>query len=156
MPHTDPELLLERFSGFLYRDVRSTIEEDQLLHAQLGSLSSTLRLLAKELEHYGSDIETQRVAFERALERVDDRVDTDQTIASAIDDARNRLDAVPEYELREKERTILAEASRLLETIEDECCADRAGELRAPLYAFVKERTATQLETLGRGNSSTE
>lgn len=156
MPHTDPELLLERFSGFLYSDVRSAIGEDQLLHAQLGSLSSTLGFLAKELEHYGSDIETQRAAFERALDQMDDLVDNEQAVASAITDARSRINDVPEYELREEERTILAEVSRLLETIEDECPADRGGELRAPLYAFMKERTDTRLETLGREDAATE
>lgn len=156
MPYLPPELVLDRFSTFARDDVRPSIagEGDEFLEAQVGSMSSTLSFLSKELEGMGDAVESQHEALLKALdgaEQILDDVDTGGSdIQITIAETRERVSNAPRNDPYEHERVLVDASSELLEAVEEDLDPETAQAIREPLYQFLQTRVESQLEMLGR------
>lgn len=149
MPHLKPARVLERFSSYLYTDVRPEID-DEFVDGQVGSMSSTLNHLARQLRTERAVMERQRESLLDGLGAVAADCD-DETVAAAADEARDRVASADACEVDEI-RTVLVDACNdVLETIDRELDGDAARAARRPLYEFLRVRVEGQLEMLGRG-----
>lgn len=148
MPYLAPEQVLREFSRYALAEIRPALADDEeFIRGQVGSLASTLRFLAAELEGFERAVETQRTSLLEALDEAAAAV-SDETVEAAIADARDRVagaDGTP----REIEATVLAAADEVLAAI-DELPDDAARPAREPLYTFLDARVTAQLELLGR------
>lgn len=156
MPYLPPELILDRFSTFARDDVRSSIngEGDEFLEAQVGSMSSTLSFLSKELEGMGDAVESQHEALLEALdgaEQVLNDVDAGGSdIRITLEETRERVSNAPRGDLYEHEQVLVDASSELLEAVDEDLDRKTAQAIREPLYQFLQTRVESQLEMLGR------
>jgi hypothetical protein len=156
MPYLRPERVLDRFSSFARNDVRSAIggEGDEFLEAQVGSMSSTLSFLSKELEGMGDAVESQREALLAALDEAESvlqDVDFDGgDLQTTVEETRERVSNAPRDDVYEYEQVLVDASSDLLEAVDEELDPETARAVREPLYRFLRARVESQLEMLGR------
>lgn len=146
MPYLEPALVLRAFSRYAIEEVRPALREEEFVRAQVGSMASTLRFLAGELEGVDGAVATQRASLGEALAAAREAVD-DPGVEAALADAHERVtdaDGRP----REIERTLLSAADDALAAVDT--LDEGAREARAPLYAFLDDRVEAQLRMLGR------
>lgn len=148
MPYLEPDQVLREFSRYALSEVRPALKEDeQFMQGQVGSMASTLRFLADELEAFDEALVAQRATLEAAL--ADARAVVDDTDAgAALADAHERVETA-DGDPREVERTLLAAADDALDALDD-LPEETAREAREPLYEFLDERVEAQLGLLGR------
>lgn len=155
MPYLHPELVLRRFSAFTREEVRPSVvgDGDEFLEAQVGSMSSTLDFLSKELGGMRDAVEAQHEALLAALdgaERALDGVDAGAPdVRTAVADGRDRL-ADPPADVYDHEELLLEVSSDALTAVEAALDGEAARAVRAPLYEFLHTRVTAQLEMLGR------
>ena len=156
MPYLRPELVLDRFSSFARDDVRPAIvgEGDEFLEAQVGSMSSTLSFLSRELEGMGDAIDSQHDALVAALdeaERVLDDASADGgDLDPSVKQTRERVSNAARDDIYEHERVLVDASSELLEAVDEELDDESARAVREPLYGFLRTRVESQLRMLGR------
>ena len=164
VPYLSPADVLRRFSRFSLSTVRPAVPEDErFVRGQVGSMASTLRFLAGELEGRERAVAEQERALRAALDDVAEVVDDDGSVGSAVVDARERLDDDGGDDAArtatERERTLLAAADDVLASIDEELDDEAARAARRPLYRFLDVRLEAQHRMLGRrdgGSSGTE
>ncbi|MFB6170512.1 MAG: hypothetical protein ABEJ06_05125 [Haloarculaceae archaeon] len=154
MPYLDPADVLRQFSSFAREEVRPALADDErFVAAQVGSMASTLRYLAAELDGTEAAVETQREALDEALDAAIAALRTSEApdATAALDDvvdARDRA-ADAEGDAREVEATLLAAADEALSAV-DAVEGEAAARARQPLYGFLDARLDEQLRMLGR------
>jgi len=149
MPYLRPETVLEEFSGFTLSTVRPALREDEeFVRGQTGSMASTLRFLAGELEARAAMVDEQEHTLRAALDAVADAA-ADTPVADAVDGAVADLDDAPDT-AREREGTLLEVADDVLAAVDTHLDEARAREARRPMYDFLDTRTGGQLRMLGR------
>lgn len=149
MPYLRPETVLEEFSGFTLSTVRPAVREDEeFVRGQTGSMASTLRFLAGELEAREAMVEEQERALREALERVAEQT-ADTPVREAVEAAVADLDDLP-GSAREREGVLLEAAEGVLAAIDTHLDGETARLARQPMYEFLDTRTAGQLRVLGR------
>lgn len=158
MPYLKPEDALERISGFTREEIRTGIADDhEFLKDQAGSMSSTLRFLAREIEMREAVVEEQhdtlRSSFD-AVERTLTEIDPEEgaAVKAAVPDARDRIDALDTLDVYALEQELLAACNEVLDAIDAELVGDDARRARRPLYDFIDTRLQLQLEILGRSS----
>ncbi len=155
MPYLHPELVLRRFSAFAREAVRPSVvgDGDEFLEAQVGSMSSTLGFLSKELGGMRDAIDVQHEVLLEALEgaeRALDGIDTEAPeVRTVVEDGRTRL-ADPPADVYDHEELLLEVSSDALGAVEAALDGEAASAVRDPLYEFLHVRVTTQLEMLGR------
>jgi len=153
MPYLRPETVLEEFSGFTLSTVRPALGEDEeFVRGQTGSMASTLRFLADELEAREAMVEEQERALREALDAVEEAA-ADTPAAEAVDAALADLDDAP-GRVREREGALLAAADDVLAAIDTHLEGETARRARQPMYGFLDTRTGGQLRMLGREQGS--
>ena len=157
MPYLGPADVLRRFSRLSLSTVRPAVPEDErFVRGQVGSMASTLRFLAGELEGRERAVAEQERALREALDDVGETVDPGGPVASAAADARERIGADTDdgsgadATARERERTLLAAADDALACIDEELEGEAARTARRPLYRFLDARLEAQHRMLGR------
>lgn len=148
MPYLEPEDVLREFSRYALEDVRPALKEDeQFMRGQVGSMASTLRFLAGELEGMEDAVDRQRRSLADALRETETRV-SDPQVREAVVGARERVEDAG-HDARDAERVLLDAANDALAAIDalDENAARRA---RAPVYDFLDARLEMQHRLLGR------
>jgi chromosome segregation ATPase len=134
-------------------EVRPAISEEDFVHAQVGSMASTLQFLAGEVRERETAVETQKRELLECFDHLESRLDSEEIesarLRSELEGAREEIDAV-EGQTRDIEETILTAADDLLRAIDTELEPDRAAIVREPLYEFLWTRVETQLHMLGR------
>jgi signal recognition particle GTPase len=153
MPYLDPELILDRFAVFTREEVRPAVADDEFVHAQVGSMASTLQFLAGEVGGREAAVRTQRRALRESLDDLESvlvRADIEaMAVRTAIAAARSDADAA-EGSIRDVEEMLLTAANDVLATIDEELEAEQAVIARQPLYDFLHARVDQQLRLLGR------
>lgn len=155
MPYLHPELVLGRFSSFTRGEVRPAIvgDGDEFLEAQVGSMSSTLDFLSKELDGMRDAVEAQHEALCEALDGADEALDgvdaTAPDVRTALEDGRDRL-ADPPADVYDHEELLLEVSADALAAVEAGLDGEAARAVRDPLYGFLDVRVTAQLEMLGR------
>lgn len=148
MPYLEPASVLREFSGFAATEIRPALADDEeFMRGQVGSMASTLRFLADEIEGFDAAVGAQRASLLDALEESLAAVD-DPEVEATLSSARDRVRAA-DGRPREVERTLLEAAEDALEAV-DALDERDAAAARAPLYEFLDARLAAQLELLGR------
>lgn len=156
MPYLNPSTVLERFSGTILSDVRPTIPEDEeLVRAQAGSMASTLRFLAAELEREEQALVDQRVELLAALDDLAvllDALDEDgaAAVARTVESAQADVEAAADEKRAARERALLVAADDVLASIDDALEGEVARRCRTPLYRFLDRRLAAHHAILGR------
>lgn len=153
MPYLDPGLIVNRFARFTREEIRPAVSDDDFVHAQVGSMASTLQFLAGELGGREEAVRAQRETLSDCLDELEAVLDQHQidspSIRTAIDNARNQID-VTEDSIQNIERASLAAADDIFVVIEEELEEDQAAVARQPLYEFLQTRVDQQLRLLGR------
>lgn len=156
MPYLSPSLVLGRFSGFARDEVRPAIggEDDEFMQAQVGSMSSTLSFLSKELDGMGEAVDAQHDALLDALDGAEHALadadrETDE-VEAAVEDARERVRDAPCGDVYEHERVLVESCSDVLEAVDERLDGETARAVREPLYRYLRTRVQSQLEMLGR------
>lgn len=155
MPYLHPKLVLRRFSAFTREEVRPSVvgEGDEFLEAQVGSMSSTLDFLSKELDGMRDAVDAQHEALLEALEGAERALDSLDTgapdVRATVADGRDQL-ADPPTGVYDHEELLLGVSSDALAAVEAELDGEAARAVRDPLYEFLRVRVAAQLEMLGR------
>lgn len=158
MPYLRPKLVLNRFSTFARDDIRPAIvgDGDEFLEAQVGSMSSTMSFLSKELDGMGDAVETQHDSLVDAIDDADralvDAAGDTGAVSSTIADARDHLSESSWGDPYAHEEVLLEHSSAILEAVDEHLDDPSAKSVRAPLYRFLQTRVETQLEMLGRGS----
>lgn len=148
MPYLEPENVLREFSRYSLEEIRPALKEDeQFMRGQVGSMASTLRFLAGELDGMDDAVAQQRQSLEAALAVAEDEI-PDGTVAATVADARERV-ADTGSDARETERILIDAADDALAAI-DELEEEAARHARVPIYEFLDTRLETQLRLLGR------
>lgn len=157
MPYLSPADVLRRFSRFSLSTVRPAIsDEERFVRGQVGSMASTLRFLAGELEGRERAVAEQERALREALDGVAEAVDADGPVAAAVVEARERLDESREADTHGREQTLLTVADDVLACIDETLDDEASREVRRPLYGFLDTRLEAQLRMLGRRSSDEE
>jgi len=158
MPYLKPEDALERLSGFTRDEIRTGIADDrEFLKDQAGSMSSTLRFLAQEIEMREAVVEEQHetlLSSLDAVERMLGEVDTEggATVQASVTDARARIESVDTFNVYALEQELLTACNEVLDAIEAELDGQAARCVRRPLYDYIDTRLRLQLEILGRSS----
>lgn len=156
MPYLKPEDGLERISEFTRSEVRGGIAEDrEFLRDQVGSMSSTLRFLAREIEMREDVVAEQTETLLAALTEVDRElaaVDEAGAVESVVADARDLVKGLETLDVYEREQQLLDACNDVLDAVEAELQGDAARRVRRPLYDFIDARLRLQLEILGRSS----
>ncbi len=148
MPYLDPAVILREFSSFAATEIRPALADgEEFMHGQVGSMASTLRFLADELEGFDAAVATQREALLDALETTRATID-DPAVAETVTAVESRVRAA-DGNARGVEQTVLEGADEALAAV-DALDDAAAREARAPLYEFIDERLEAQLTLLGR------
>jgi len=155
MPYLHPKLVLGRFSAFAREEVRPAVvgEGDEFLEAQVGSMSSTLQFLSKELDGMRDAVESQHEALLEALagtEQVLDGLESEAPELRGVLGAGHDRLAEPPADSYDHEQLLLAVGSDALEAVSAELDGEAARAAREPLYEFLRVRVTAQLEMLGR------
>ena len=149
MPYLRPETVLEEFSGFTLSTVRPAIHEDEeFVRGQTGSMASTLRFLASELEAREAMVDEQERTLREALDAVTERT-ADTPAAEAVEAVVADIDDAPDG-VREREEALLEAADDVLAAVDVHLEGDAARRARRPVYDFLDTRTEGQLRMLGR------
>ena len=149
MPYLRPETVLEEFSGFTLSTVRPAIAEDEeFVRGQTGSMASTLRFIAGELEAREAMVDEQERALREALDVVTERT-ADTPAAEAVEAVVADIDDAPDG-VREREEALLEAADGVLAAVDVHLEGDAARRARRPVYDFLDTRTEGQLRMLGR------
>jgi len=149
MPYLRPETVLEEFSGFTLSTVRPAIREDEeFVRGQTGSMASTLRFLASELEAREAMVDEQERALREALDAVAETT-ADGSVGETVEEVVAALDDAPDG-LVEREELLLGAADDVLAALDTHLDGERAREARQPMYDFLDTRTEGQLRMLGR------
>lgn len=162
MPYLDPATVLERFSGTLLSEIRPTIPDDEeLVRAQAGSMASTLRFLAAEIEREERALASQHEALLAALSDTDaavEAVDTDgaDRVAEAVASARASVEDAEDEERAAREGALLSAADDVLAAIDAALDGDDARRCRTPVYRFLDRRLEAHHAILGREGSDDE
>ncbi len=157
MPYLHPELVLRRFSTFTRTEVRPSVvgDGDEFLEAQVGSMSSTLNFLSKELDGMRDAVEAQHEALLGALDGAEQALDgldaEAPEVRAVVEDGRDRL-ADPPAAVYDHEERLLEVSSDALAAVETDLDGEAARAVRDPLYDFLRVRVTAQLEMLGRGS----
>jgi hypothetical protein len=157
MPYLKPEDALARISGFTRDELRPGIAEDrEFLRDQAGSMSSTLRFLAREIEMREDVVREQAETLEASLimarkELAD--IDGADAVRAAVDDALAVVQSLETLDIYERERAILDACNDVLAVIQSELIGDDARRVRRPLYDFIDTRLQLQLEILGQSSN---
>ena len=165
MPYLEPAAVLRRFSRFALEEIRPAIDgEERFVRGQVGSMASTLRFLAGELDASERAVTTQENALHEALDGVEHTLDDHDAAAMAVRealaDARDTLDGTDDEAgsrirgTRERETTLLEACDDVLARVEANLDDETARAVRRPLYDFLDARLDAQLRTLGRRNES--
>jgi hypothetical protein len=148
MPYLEPEQVLREFSRYTIEEVRPALADDEeFMRGQVGSMASTLRFLAGELEGMDAAVDGQRESLLDALDRAESAVE-DDAVLETLRDARSRVEAADD-DARDAERVLLAAAEDALSAVDD-LDEEAAREARRPLYDFLDTRLEAQLGLLGR------
>lgn len=152
MPYLDPELVVGQFSKYLYREVREAIEDDEkFVAAQVGSMSSSMNFLSRELGGAHVAVNAQRRALLEALDDVEGILDEDDVegdgVRGAVSTARERVDSA-DGGPSEVEGELTAAATAVLDGIDEDLDGDAARRVRRPLYDYMETRVQTQLDLL--------
>jgi hypothetical protein len=148
MPYLDPAEILREFSGYAATEIRPAIAEDEeFMRGQVGSMASTLRFLAGELEGMDEAVDAQRASLLEALAETVDVVDDPETV-ERLDSLREDVEG-PTGDPRAVEATVLEAADEALALVDD-LDEPIAREAREPLYTFLDDRLDAQLRLLGR------
>jgi hypothetical protein len=162
MPYLDPAAVLERFSGTLLGEVRPAIPDDEaVVRAQTGSMASTLRFLARELERDQASLAAQQEALltalddtERALAAIDDG--ETEPVTDAIESARGTVAGAADDDRETREAVILTAADDVLAAIDGALAGDDACRCRTPMYDFLDRRIQAHHAILGREGADDE
>jgi hypothetical protein len=147
MPYLEPEHVLRELSSYAAREIRPAIAEDEaFMRGQVGSMASTLRFLAGELEGMDSAVAAQRASLLDALEEA--AAVADDPAAGELADLRETVESA-DGDPRAVEATVLGAAEEALALVDD-LDESVAREARDPLYAFLDDRLSAQLRLLGR------
>ncbi|UHQ95212.1 hypothetical protein [Haloterrigena alkaliphila] len=155
MPYLDPELILDRFATFTREEIRPAVDDgvDEFVHAQVGSMASTLQFLAGEIDGRETAVRDQRRALDECLDELEavlERNEIDSTaVRTAVDGARDDVAGADEP-TRTLEETLLPAADDVLTAIDRELDGERAALARRPMYDFLRTRVDRQLHLLGR------
>ena len=152
MPYLDPEIVVGQFSKYMHRNVREAIkDEERFVAAQVGSISSSMNFLSRELGGAHVAINTQRRSLLEALNDVERVLDEDDIgnsdVRDAVSTARDRVDGT-EGRPYEVEGELTGAATALLERINKDLDSDAARRARSPLYDYMETRVQTQLDLL--------
>lgn len=148
MPYLEPERVLREFSRYALAEIRPALADDeQFIRGQVGSMASTLRFLAGELEGIDAGVDSQRDALEAALADATEIVN-DAEVEVTLTRTHEEV-ATADGSPREMERTLLDAADEALTAI-DGLPPEEAREARRPLYTFLDARLAAQHRLLGR------
>ena len=153
MPYLQPEVALDRIAGFTRNEIRSGIKDDrEFLQSQAGSMSSTLRFLAREIEYREEAIAHQRAVLDDALTTVatDASEMGAEAVREAASDASSSLEGLETMDVYAVEQELLDAANDVLAVIDGSVDDEQACRLREPLYEFIECRLDEQLKMLGR------
>lgn len=148
MPYLEPERILGGFARYAIDEVRPALpDEEAFVRGQVGSMASTMRFLAAELEGQEEAVAAQRASLLAAIDDAAEAVD-DPDVRRRLADARDRV-AGCSGRPRAVEPVLLAAADDALAAV-DALDDPAAREARAPLYRFLDDRLDAQLGLLGR------
>lgn len=151
MTYLPPSVLLERLSEFTSDTLMSAIGEgSKFERAQVGSMSSTLAYLSKEVAGRDSSIREQREALLNALDELEPLGDEEAT--AFVADQREPLESVdPTIGNSEAvQSALLVGMTDLHEAIDDGTFKEDTPEARRVLYDLFGTRVESQLQVLGR------
>ncbi|MDF9747820.1 hypothetical protein [Natrinema salsiterrestre] len=153
MPYLDPELILDRFATFTREEVRPAVTDDEFVHAQVGSMASTLQFLAGEVGGREAAVRTQRRTLTDRLDELEAVLDRNEIdapdVRAALEEGHSEIGAA-DGSTEEVEEILLSAADDVLAAIDDELDGERAAIVRRPLYEFLRTRVDQQLGMLGR------
>lgn len=148
MPYLDPDAVLRRFSTYALEEIRPALRDDEeFMRGQVGSMASTLRFLATELDGIDDAIAAQRCRLLEALDEAQAIVD-DPDVREDLSTAAEHVTEAGDSP-REIERSLLTAADDALAAV-DTLPEPTAREARRPLYGFLDARVEAQLRLLGR------
>lgn len=163
MPYLDPSSVVQRFSDTLLSEIRPAIpDDDALVRAQAGSMASTLRFLATQLEREEAAVEVQQDVLLTALSETEDTlaaIDPDEgadKVQEAIVAARADVDAASDAPHAETEMVLLEAAESVLAAIDASLDGEDARRCRTPMYRFLDVRLAEHHAVLGREANENE
>lgn len=154
MHYIRPSEALDHFSRYVREDVTPDSENQR---GEFVSMALALDTISRELSGIFEAVRTQRAELLDALDEVEDRldaVDDDGTVAEAIEEARERIEAhEPATNVYDIDDDLREASQRVLSAIDDEMGWEEGKELREPLYAFLTVQVETELEAIddGRG-----
>jgi hypothetical protein len=151
MTYVPPSVVLERLSEFTAETVVDAIgQESAFVRAQVGSMSSTLGFLAREVERRDEAVLEQRRATLEAL-RTLEGLDADAVEAFVADQRETIESTDPALGNTEPVRRSLREVLEAIRAaVEDGRFGDDTPEARAVLYDLFETRVDSQLRVLGR------
>lgn len=151
MPYLPPAVVLERLSQFTADTLVGAIGEgSKFERAQVGSMSSTLGFLSKEVDGRDESIGEQ---LEATLIALDDLSTLGDGAATAfVADRREALESVkPTMGNTDAVQSVLLETmSDLREAVDDGTFEDDTPEARRICYDLFETRVESQLAMLGR------
>lgn len=156
MTYVSPSVVLERLSEFSSGTIveaigeESTTEESTFVRAQVGSMSSTLGFLAREVEHRDESVRRQRRALLDALDDLEEFAD--DGAGTFVADRRDAVEAVePTLGNLEDVRAVLRETlGELQHAVDDGTFGEDTPAARTVLYDLFETRVESQLRVLGR------
>jgi hypothetical protein len=151
MPYFDPGEVVGQFAKYLQRDVREAIDDEKFVKAQVGSMSSSLTFLGRELGGMHVAVNTQRRRLVDALDDLEQALEDGEihsdAVAETVASARERV-ADADGRPYEMERELTASANEVLDSINEELSGAEAHRARQPLYDYMETRVQTQLDLL--------
>lgn len=151
MTYIAPSVVLGRLSEFTSDTVVEAIgEESSFVRAQVGSMSSTLGFLSREVEHREEAVLEQRRRLLEAFENLEHLGDEDAS--SFVAEKREAIESIDPIigktdDIRTKSRDTLGE---LRQAIEEGTFGEDTPEARTILYDLFETRIENQLHMLGR------
>lgn len=149
MTYVPPSVVLERLSTFTAETVIDAIGEDSgFARAQVGSMSSTLGFLSREVERRDGAVLERRNGLLDALEDLEELGGQDAT--AFVAEQRQRVEAVdPVIGNTEEVRTVLREVlGELRRAVEDGIFEPDTPAARRQLYDLFDRRVQSQLSVL--------
>lgn len=156
MPYVKPEEALTRISGFTREEIRPGIAEDrEFLRDQAGSMSSTLRFLAREIELREDVVDEQAATLEGSLAGASEElasIEGSEPVEDAVADGLDRLNALETMDVYRREQVSLDACNEVLAAIDDHLEGAAARRVRRPVYEFIDTRFQLQRKILGRSS----
>jgi hypothetical protein len=152
MEYIRPETVLDRFSTYLREEIRAELDDD-FQEAQVGSISSTLDLMAAEIGGSGHSNHAKRQRFFDCLDELEDRLDEidggTTGVQSEIDVVRSSINESMTDSRFHFDDRISQSCAILLTAIDDELAGEAAKSLRRPMYEFLQYCVDGHREMLG-------